>query len=63
MVIKIIQNMGGFFFLDKQKIKRWGTFQKWTFLKMSKIQKSQKDFQKHLNFHTCEHNALIFEKC
>jgi len=49
-------------FLDKFQNKSRGGFRKWTFLKMSKIEKSKKVLKKTLEVELSEHNALIFKK-
>ena len=49
-------------FLDKFQNKSRGGFRKWTFLKMSKIEKSNKVLKKTLLVELSEHNALIFKK-
>ena len=49
-------------FLDKFQNKSRGGFRKWTFLKMSKIEKSKKVLKKTLEVEVSDHNALIFKK-
>jgi hypothetical protein len=48
-------------FLDKFQNKSRGGFEKWTFLKMSKMKKSKKVLKKTLFLYDRDHNALIFK--
>ncbi len=49
-------------FLDKNFLKRVAGFQKWTFLKMSKIQNPKILLKKDPKNWVCEHNAHIHIK-
>ena len=60
MVIKIICDFWKKLFLDKTKIKSRAGFRKWTFLKMSKIEKPKILLKKGPKNTLCDQNALIF---
>jgi len=51
------------FFSNKDFSKSKKGFRKWTFLKMSKIEKLKKVLKKHVFFGDCDHNALKSKKC
>jgi len=62
MVIKIIGVFWKKLFLDKTKIKSRAGFRKWTFLKMSKIEKPKILLKKDPKITLCDQIGLIYRK-